>query len=227
MRTDEEAKNSSKITINLFGIGLVIAPQSKFEWAVVLSILVSIGFLLFLFLDNAQLRRTIAAWIDPGAVSNSQFQLPTSAQPPQAGSQPGATDGRTAERSPPKPPIATPGPGKTDPEGTIEETPGQTTTSGPGLAAPKVYRVRSTTPNLRQPYNYLPLRSMPGTDGKTERARIPPGTKGLIGTGERTEIYEGVFDKILGTPPVPWIEVRYKDKTGWVSGPYIEEVPPQ
>ena len=50
------------------------------------------------------------------------------------------------------------------------------------------------------------------------------GTEELVGTGRAEPVYEGAFDKILGVPPVPWIEVQYQNRTGWVSGPYLEEM---
>lgn len=53
---------------------------------------------------------------------------------------------------------------------------------------------------------------------------ILAGTEELVGTGRTEDVYEGTFDKILGVPPVQWIEVYYQNRTGWVSGPYIEEM---
>lgn len=138
----------------------------------------------------------------------------------------------TRERNSVKSPTVDPQDLKTDAEAIVMERPEGTTSSASEIELPrrrpipsrKVYRVRLTTPKYNRSFRYLPLRPKPGVNQEKPIMDILAGTEELVGTGRTEDVYEGTFDKILGVPPVQWIEVYYQNRTGWVSGPYIEEM---
>jgi hypothetical protein len=225
MPTEDFSPNAFELTVNLGFITIRISPRSIFQWISFVTITIIFGFFAFLFVDSDQLRKTLITWLDP---SVAQAVKPD----PQKPVQPRDMDIGTRERNSAEPPTVDPQDRKTDAEAIVMERPEGTTSSAPAVDLPlrrpipwrKVYRVRLTTPKYNKSFQYLPLRPKPGVSQEKPIMDIMAGTEELVGTGRIEPVYEGAFDKTLGVPPVPWIEVQYQNRTGWVSGPYLEEM---
>lgn len=228
--SDNVSRNDGpRFSFSFFGATIAFEPRSWLDWIPIIVILIGVGFFTVLFLDNVEWRKELASRIYPPAPSATPSRSADDPSRPDAKQIP--VDQSAEHKVPPveaqKQPITT---DKADPEATIREAEGENKSSSrdtsivrPTTQQPKLYRVRTTTPRNDQPFAFLPLRRKPGAKEPTIKD-IPAGAGGLIGTGKTRDIYESWIDELLDRPRVRWIQVRYENDVGWVSGPYLEEI---
>ena len=237
MSDDTNKSNASKLSFSFLGITFIFEPRSLYDWIPVVIITIIVSFFAFLFLGSDQIRKEIAAWINPG-------ELAPPVAPQKPAKEPIRTDAARETAPEPVPPDNSKDPAplrdepqkvtalrKADPERVASEVAQEEKSSGnveleakQPVQQPRLYRVRKTTPINNKPFKFLPLRTEPGADEATIR-NIASGTEGLIGTGRVREMHEGQINRWLGVgPTVRWIEVQFENDIGWVSSPYVEEI---